>query len=108
MDAVVRERLAQVMNDAGHTPQHGLGLLTAQHQGLFYADDGKLATRDPEWLQHSTDVLVGLFLRVGFRTNSTKTKTIFQDTSELSFLPRPTRDASQYRAIPSDNARKTK
>ena len=44
--------------------------------GPFYADDGKITSCDAEWLQTLTDILTGLFLRVGFRTNTTKTKTM--------------------------------
>ncbi|KAL7427260.1 hypothetical protein ACHAXH_000579 [Discostella pseudostelligera] len=40
----------------------------------FYADDGVLSARCPEWLQESFTTLVGLFERVGLRTNSQKTK----------------------------------
>ena len=40
----------------------------------FYADDGVLSARCPEWLQSSFTTLVGLFERVGLRTNSQKTK----------------------------------
>jgi hypothetical protein len=47
-----------------------------QHQGLFYADDGKVTSRNSEWLQQALDILTGLFLRVGFWTNTTKTKTM--------------------------------
>ena len=40
----------------------------------FYADDGVLSARCPEWLQESFTILVGLFERVGLRTNAQKTK----------------------------------
>ena len=29
--------------------------------GVFYADDGMVGSRDSEWLQHSMNILVGLF-----------------------------------------------
>ena len=29
--------------------------------GLFYAGDGMVGSRYPEWLQHSMNVLLGLF-----------------------------------------------
>ena len=41
---------------------------------IFYADDAMLASRDPEQLQAALDIIVGLFERVGLRTNTTKTK----------------------------------
>ncbi len=40
----------------------------------FYADDGVLSARCPEWLQEWFTTLVGLFERVGLCTNSQKTK----------------------------------
>ena len=40
----------------------------------FYADDGVLSARCPEWLQESFTILVGLFEHVGLRTNAQKTK----------------------------------
>ena len=41
---------------------------------IFYADDAMLASRDLEQLQAALDIIVGLFERVGLRTNTTKTK----------------------------------
>ena len=41
-----------------------------QHQAtLFYADDGMLASSDPRWLHWEFTILVGLFDRVGLKTN---------------------------------------
>ena len=43
------------------------------HQAaLFYADDGMLASSDPQWLQWAFTQLVGLFDRVGLNTNCGK------------------------------------
>ena len=45
-----------------------------RHQAaLFYADDGMVAVSDPRWLQLAFNSLVGLFERVGLRTNVGKT-----------------------------------
>ena len=45
-----------------------------RHQAaLFYADNGMVASSDPRWLQWEFDALVGLFERVGLRTNVGKT-----------------------------------
>ena len=45
-----------------------------RHQAaLFYANDGMVASSDPGWLQGAFNVLVGLFDRVGLRTNVRKT-----------------------------------
>ena len=45
-----------------------------RHQAaLFYADDVMVAWSDPGWLQGAFNTLVGLFDRVGLRTNVGKT-----------------------------------
>ena len=45
-----------------------------RHQAaLFYADNGMLASSDPQWLKWAFTQLVGLFVRVGLNTNSGKT-----------------------------------
>ena len=45
-----------------------------RHQAdLFYADDGMLASSNPQWLQWAFTQLVGLFYRVGLNTNTGKT-----------------------------------
>ena len=45
-----------------------------RHQAaLFYADDGMLASSNPQWLQWVFTQLVGLFDRVGLNTNCGKT-----------------------------------
>ena len=41
-----------------------------RHQvALFYADDGMVASSDPQWLQGAFNAPVGLFDRVGMQTN---------------------------------------
>ena len=43
----------------------------------FYADNGLIALRDPNFLQQAFDLLPGLFDRVGLQTN----KTLFVSTN---------------------------
>ena len=76
MDAVVREWLVQAMQDQRHAAQFRMEAQVDHCQGLFYADDGKITSHDAKWLQTLIDILTGLFLRVGFCTNITKTKTM--------------------------------
>jgi hypothetical protein len=72
VDAVVRCWLSQVCGaDAALS---GLGYEVKNKCVLFYADDGLLAGRKKEWVQDGFDVLIGLFERVGLRTNTGKTK----------------------------------
>ena len=40
---------------------------------LFYAENGMVASSAPQWLQGAFSPLVGLFNRVGLRTNVWKT-----------------------------------
>ena len=45
-----------------------------RHQAaLFYADNGMVALSYPCWFQAAFNILVGLFDRVGLRTNVGKT-----------------------------------
>ena len=71
MDAVVRNCVAVMVEGAedwGECGQYG------RHQNaLFYWDDGTVASSDPRWLQCVFITLVGLFDRVGLRTNVGKT-----------------------------------
>ena len=39
------------------------------HSNLFYTDNGMVASSEPCWIQGAFDTLVGLFDRVGLRTN---------------------------------------
>ena len=50
--------------------EQGKHVQEGRHQAaLFYADNGMVASSDPRWLQGSFNTLVGLFDRVGLRTN---------------------------------------
>ena len=40
---------------------------------MFYSDDGMVVFSDPVWLQGAFNALVGLFDRVGLKTNVWKT-----------------------------------
>ena len=52
---------AEERRDCGQEGRH--------HNALFYADDGMVALSDPRWIQGAFITLVGLFYRVGMRTN---------------------------------------
>jgi hypothetical protein len=72
VDAIVREWLRQVLDmDAARL---GYGEAVRRFLAIFYANDGYVAARCPRELQTSMDILVGLFERVGLRTNTSKTK----------------------------------
>ena len=71
--------------------------------GVFYANDGLIGLRDPEWLQGDFNVLIGLFHRVGLVVNVAKSKTmnfqtgaIFTGIPEEDFSWRRTGDGDTY------------
>ena len=71
VDAVVHHWLQLATQEAERRGEKGG---EGRHQAaLFYADDGMLASSDPRWLQWAFTQLVGLFNRVGLKTNCTKT-----------------------------------
>jgi hypothetical protein len=72
VDAVVRYWLSLVCGE--NIAANGFGYEVKEKCVLFYADDGLLSSRKKEWVQESFDVLIGIFERVGLRTNTTKTQ----------------------------------
>ena len=74
VDAVVRHWLTITVQEAERRGERGR---EGQHQAaLFCADDGMLASSDPQWLQWAFTQLVRLFNRVGLKTNCNKTVSI--------------------------------
>ena len=68
---MVRHRVTLAVEDAEKRGEKGKEV---RHQAaLFYADEGMVASSDPRWLQRAFNALVGLFERVGLRTNVGKT-----------------------------------
>ncbi len=51
-----------------------MGNLVCNQCITFFVDNGLVATRCPEWLQSSFDILITLFKRVGLWMNAKKTK----------------------------------
>ena len=71
VDAVVRHWVTVIVEDAeerGECGQEG-----RHHAALFYADNVMVALSDHRWIQGAFNNLVGLFDRVGLRTNVRKT-----------------------------------
>ena len=75
MDNVIRTWLAMIV-EYQRVSHNGLGDTVGRCLGVFYADDGMVVSRDADWLQHSMDVLVGLFQRYGLTANVAKSFTI--------------------------------
>jgi Reverse transcriptase (RNA-dependent DNA polymerase) len=58
--------------------------------GLFYADDGWLASHNPTILQEALNLITELFQRMGLRMNATKTKSMNSHPgSELHYISTP-------------------
>ena len=71
VDTIVRHWVHGVMEEA--EAQGEMGREGRNQAALFYADDGMVVSFDPAWLQGAFTALVGLFDRVGLRTNVGKT-----------------------------------
>ena len=71
VDAVVRHWVMLAVEEAETRGERGR---EGRHQAtLFYADDGMVSSSDPRWLQWAFTTLVGIFDRVGLKTNMGKT-----------------------------------
>ena len=70
VDAIVREWLRQTPGDKAMTI--GIDKEIRSFLAAFYADDRILQSQDPVPLQMSTDILIGLFERAGFKPNTSK------------------------------------
>ena len=53
-----------------------LGHTVGWSMGVFYADYGLIGSCDPEWIQWSLNVIIGLFLQIGLMSNVAKYKTM--------------------------------
>ena len=61
----------------GKSATHGgLRVVVGRCMGMFYADDGMIGWRGPEWIQGDINVLVILFRRVGLMANVAKSNTM--------------------------------
>ena len=67
----IRIWLAMTVEDH-KVANNGLGESVWCCLGIFCDDDVMVVSRDLDWLQHSMNVLVSLFLRYGLATNVTK------------------------------------
>ena len=59
VDAMVREWLCQMLDE--DAVRDGIGNQVAEILVVFYVDNGRIASRDPVWLQESFNILFGLF-----------------------------------------------
>ena len=61
----------------------GLAVAVRQCLGVFYADDGMVGSRDNYWIQHSMNVMVGLFWRYGHAANVAKSRSMTYQPNTL-------------------------
>ena len=73
VDNVVRNWLAPMLEDK-LVLHEGLGLAVGRCSGLFYADDGVVRLRDPEWIHDTLNVSIGIFYRYRLVVNVAKSK----------------------------------
>ena len=53
---------------------YGLVEAVERRLGFFYVDWGMVGSRDPDWLQHSMNMLFGLFQRYDLTANVSKSR----------------------------------
>ena len=70
VDAIIREWLQQIMS--AEVARVGIGEEVRLLLACFYADNGLIASRDPDFLQQAFDILMGLFDRFSLGTNVEK------------------------------------
>ena len=73
VDNVIRTWLAMTVEDQ-MVDHERLEETVGKCLGIFYADDGMVGSRDPDWMQHSMNVLVGLIQRYGLVSNINKSR----------------------------------
>ena len=84
VDAVVRKWFADVMEDMTSANSGLEGDAISDRTSLFYADDGALGSRDPEWLQNATQHLCDIFRNcTGLKPNTTKTEVMICHPGEI-------------------------
>ena len=84
VDAVVRKWYADVMEDMTSAVSGLEGDAIRDRASLFYADDGAIGSRDPEWLQNATQHLCDLFRNCTcLKPNTNKTEVIICHPGEI-------------------------
>ena len=78
VDAVFRGALQEICGPK--ESQHGSGWLVGENNICFYADDGRIAGRDPIWVQTALTTMVRMFERVSLQTKLNKTKAVICTT----------------------------
>ena len=75
VDNVIKTWLAMTVEDQ-RVDHDRLEETVGWYMGVFYANDGMVVSREPDWLQHVMNILVGLFKRFGLVANFAKSCTM--------------------------------
>ena len=75
VDSVVRHYLF-LMVEYGEVVHDRLDHIVGWIPGVFYMDNGLLGSRDPDWLQVSLNILIGLFRKIVLASNVAKSNTM--------------------------------
>ena len=82
IENVIRTWLARTVEDQ-RVAQDGLGDTVRRCVGFFYADDGMVGSRNPDWMKYKMNVLVELFRRYGLVSNAAKSHKMTCEPREL-------------------------
>ena len=73
MENIIRTWLAMIVEDQ-RLVHYELRESVGRCMGGFYANEGMVGSRDPDWLQHSMNLLVNLFRWYGLAANAVKSR----------------------------------
>ena len=73
--SVIRHWLKLTMGNPDGT-NNGVEYAVGQKLGVFYADNGMIVSNNPDQLQESINLLIGLFKRIVLEAYIAKSKTI--------------------------------
>ena len=106
VDAVVRADLEEVCSP--QEAQHGMVWEAGARNLVFYADDGRIAGRDHEWIQDAPTMTVAMFWRIGLEMNLGKNKVMVctLDSSGRRWGNWPTRDGRREKGKPPESGRR--
>ena len=75
VDNVIRTWLAMRVEDQ-RVAHDSMVETVGRCLGVFYDNNGMVGSRNPKWLHHAMNVLVGLFRRYGLAANVAKSHTM--------------------------------
>ena len=82
VDNVIRNWLSLTIDNPAAT-HDGVGEAVGQELGVFYAENGIIASHNTKGVQGDINFLIGLFRIIGPRANITKSKTMTCHTGDI-------------------------